>query len=94
MKHTAEEVWIIVRDAVAEVASPNGIAPEDITRDSMASELGLSSVDTIHIMIMLEERLGDELDLEGLVMKEGEYVTDLSLRALHEHLCERLALTA
>jgi len=94
MKLTREDIWIIVRDTIAEVASSNGIDPEDVTRDSRASELGLSSVDTIHTMIMLEERLGDDIDLESLVMRDGEYVADLSLSDLHEHLCQRLATTA
>jgi acyl carrier protein len=94
MNLTREDVWIIVRDTIAEVASGNGIDPEDITRESQASELGLSSVDTIHTMIILEERLGDDIDLESLVMRNGEYASDLSLSELHEHLCRRLAATA
>jgi len=94
MKPNPEELWTLVHGIVADLVSANGIDAADITRESMATELGLSSVDTIHMMIILEERLGDNLDLEPLVMHDGEYVTDLSLRDLHELLCRQLGLPA
>ncbi len=92
MTLTREELWSTVRDVVAEVLSPSGVAAEDITPDSLVSDLGLTSVDAIHTLIILEERLGKNLDFEELVMRDGEYVTDLSLHDLHGYLCRQLGV--
>lgn len=88
---SAEEVWVGVRELVAEMVEHAGVELEEIEPGTMlGADLGLSSVDTIYVMMSLEERFGDELDLEGLMVRDGEYRTDLSMRELHEFLCAQL----
>ena len=84
-----QELWTILHHVVAETVKANGIDAADIAPDSLlGAELGLTSVDTIHVMITLEERLGHTLDLESAVMVEDEYASDLTMRELHSKLCK------
>lgn len=95
MKPTREELWTIVRDILAEMVSANGIGPEDIQRDSLlAADLGFASVDTIHLMLNLEDRLGYNVDVEALVLRDGQYVSDLAAGDLHDYISRQLDLPA
>lgn len=95
MKPTRDELWTIVRDVVAEMVSANGIDPEDIQPDSMlVADLGFASVDTIHMMISLQDRVKSDLDMEGLVLKDGQYVPDLAVGDLHDYVSRQLDLPA
>jgi acyl carrier protein len=95
MTLTRDEVWTIVRDVVAEMVSGNGVDPGDIQRDSLlVADLGFASVDTIHMMINLEDRVGNDLDLEGVVMKDGQYLPDLSVGELQDYISRQLDLPA
>jgi acyl carrier protein len=95
MKPTRDELWTMVRDIVAEMVSANGIDPEDIQPGSLlVADLGFASVDTIHMMINLEDRVGNNLDLEALVLKDGQYVPDLSMGDLHDYVSRQLDLPA
>lgn len=85
---TREELWTVLHQVVAEMVEINGIDPEDVGLDSaLNSELGLTSVDAIHLMITLEERLGNEIDLESAIAVDGEYTSDMTMRDLHDQLC-------
>jgi acyl carrier protein len=89
-----EELWTVLHQVVAETVKANGIDAQDIERDSMVgAELGLTSVDTIHVMITLEERLGRTVDLESAVIVDGELASDMSMRELHERLCRIVEAT-
>lgn len=93
-KRTPEDVWNAVRGLVAEMVDQAGVEPEEIQPDTLLrADLGLSSVDTIHMVMSLEERFGDDLDLEALIMRGDEQVSDLSMRDLHDFLCQQLELT-
>ncbi|HVR95032.1 MAG TPA: hypothetical protein VMW27_00350 [Thermoanaerobaculia bacterium] len=95
MKPTREELWTILRDVVTEMVCANGIDPEDIQRDSLLmGDLGFASVDTIHLMINLEDRVGKTLDVEALVLKDGQYVADLAMGELHDFISGQLDLPA
>ncbi len=86
---TRQELWTILHQVVAEMVEVNGIDPEDIESTSLlGAELGLTSVDTIHLMITLEERLGEEIDLENAMAVDGEYASDMTMRDLQDQLCK------
>jgi len=90
-KRTPEDVWNTVRGLVGEMVDQAGVELEEIQPDTMLrADLGLSSVDTIHMVMSLEERFGDDLDLEALMMRGDEQVGDLSMRELHGFLCRQL----
>ena len=91
MKSTREELWTTLCDIVVELAGDAGLEPSDIGPDSMLNaELGLTSIDTIHMVVLLEDRVGGDLDLESLVVKDGEYVSDLAMSELNDFICQQL----
>ena len=80
MTVTSEQVWTALTAVVGELLSergedPGAFAPEQ----KIGATLGISSVEAIHLMIMLEDRLGAPLSFNDLAVRDGEYVDDLSL---------------
>lgn len=92
---TRQEVWTILHEVVAETVEVNGFDPEDVQPETLlSSELGLTSIDAIHVMLELEDRLDADIELQDVVIKDGEYVVDLSLKELHDYVCEALVAAA
>lgn len=92
---TRQEVWAILHEVVAETVEVNGFDPEDVQPETLlSSELGLTSIDAIHVMLELEDRLDADIELQDVVIKDGEYVVDLSLKELHDYVCEALVAAA
>ncbi len=88
---TRQDVWTIIHEVVAETVAVNGFDPDDIQPETLLhSELGLTSIDAIHVMLELEDRLGADIELEEVIIKDGEYVADLSVKELHDYVCEAL----
>ena len=48
----------------------------------IVSDLGFSSVDIIHLMASMEMRFNCKLPYDEIIMQDGHYVDDLSLREL------------
>lgn len=77
------DCWTLIVGTVTEVLEERGDEPGELTPATMLNaDLGISSVDAIHIVIMLEDRLGIPLSFETLAVKDGEYVEDLALSEL------------
>jgi len=90
MATSRNDVWGTIVDVVSEL-DDEGIDKNEIVRDArLRNDLGFSSVDSIHLMISLEDAFKQQLAIETLVMRNGEYAEDLSLGALHDHICEKL----
>ena len=49
-------------------------SPENITADSTFEELGVDSLDTVELLMELEEHLGIEIELDEKVTTVGELV--------------------
>ena len=58
----------------AYLAKQMDISAEDITRDTTFESLGIDSLDTVEMVMDLEEELGVELELEEKVTTVGELV--------------------
>ena len=58
----------------AYLAKQMDISAEDITRDTTFESLGIDSLDTVEMVMDLEEELGVELELEEKVSTVGELV--------------------
>lgn len=86
MSDAAEErVWNALIEVIGEILEDLGEDPGEITRETMlVGDLGLSSVEAIHIAIMLENRLRIALNFESLAVRDGEYVDDLSLGTIQD----------
>ena len=56
----------------AYLANQLDISPDDITPETTFESLGIDSLDTVEMVMDLEEQLGVELELEGKVATVGE----------------------
>lgn len=65
----------MVFEIVAElIAERNDCDVSEIKPESKFSELGIDSLDTVEMMMSLEERLGREIELDKKVETVGEFV--------------------
>lgn len=65
----------MIFDIVAELlAEKNGYDRSEITMDSNLRELGVDSLDVVDLLVELEERIGQEIDLEQKVETVGDLV--------------------
>lgn len=57
------------------IAERNDCDPATITMDSRFSDLSIDSMDTMELIVQLEEKIGREIDLEEPVETVGDLVT-------------------
>lgn len=82
---TRAEVWSTIVAVLTDLLEEQGSEPGTVTPQTMLNaDLGLASVDAIHLMIMLEDRFETPLNFEALAVRDGEYVQDLALGELFE----------
>ncbi len=85
---TSARVWTEIREVVTQLLAERGEEPGAMTADTrISADLGISSVDAIHMMITLEDRLATPLNFQEIAVRDGEYVEDISLGDLHVFLC-------
>lgn len=61
--------------AVAETISERTDCPiEDVKNDSTFRDLGIDSLDTVELVMELEDKLGITIELEGKLATVGEFV--------------------
>ena len=65
---------MIFEKLVAVLADHVDCAPSSVTMDTTFEELGVDSLDTVEMVMDLEESLGIELELEKKVESVGELV--------------------
>lgn len=66
----------MVFDAIAElIAERNDCDKSEITMDSTFRDLGIDSLDTVEMLMSLEDRLGKEIELEQPVETVGDLVS-------------------
>ena len=56
------------------LAAQLDISPDEITRDTTFESLGIDSLDTVEMVMDLEEQLGVDLELEEKLTTVGELV--------------------
>jgi acyl carrier protein len=90
---TSARVWTDIGEVVTQLLAERGEEPGSMTADTnIGADLGISSVDAIHMMIMLEDRLATELNFQELAVRDGEYVQDISLGELRAFLCRSVGV--
>lgn len=88
-----DRVWSDIVDVITQLLADRGEEPAGLAAGTKVSaELGLSSVDTIHMMIMLEDKLELPLNFQDLAVRDGEYVEDLTLGELQAFICRSAGL--
>lgn len=69
------EVYIMVFDAIAElIAERNNCDKSEITMESSFKDLGIDSLDTVEMLMNLEDKLDKEIELEQAVETVGDLV--------------------
>lgn len=65
----------MIFEAVAKlIAERNDCDPSEITRDTKFSDLGIDSLDTVEMLMELEDEIGVEVELDEKVETVGELV--------------------
>lgn len=83
MKPTPEQIHESIRDILREMTKGWDMEGEEFGPETqLVSGLGFSSVDIIHLMASLELRFNRRMPYDEVVMRDGQYVDDLSLREL------------
>lgn len=71
----------MVFEAIAElIAERNDIDPSTITPDMKFSDLGIDSLDTVEMLMNLEDKIGQEIELEEKVETVGDLVAYIEAR--------------
>ena len=90
---TTEDCWAAITATVAAILEEQGVEAGELGEATMLNaDLGITSVEAIHLVIMLEDRLDAPLSFEKLAVRDGEYVEDLSLGELLRVLVASLQL--
>ena len=64
-----------VFQAIAElIAERNDSDPADVTRDTRFQDVGIDSLDTVEMLMNLEDKIGVEIELSQKVETVGELV--------------------
>jgi len=76
---TKDEIWKVIVNSISELLENQGQIPVPITPESaLRRDLGVSSVETVHLFLLLEDRLEQPLEFEKLALENGEYRTELT----------------
>jgi acyl carrier protein len=85
MKPTPEQIHESIADIVRGMTKGWDLDADQLGPETrLVSDLGFSSVDIIHLMASTEMRFNRKLPYDEIVMRDGRYVDDLSLRELIE----------
>ncbi len=94
MKIESREVfWDHLLMSLTELLAGRGEALGEVTRETqLSADLGISSVEVIHLLVLLEDVVGQPLDFQELAVRDGEYVQELSVGELMDFVCKTLNL--
>ena len=83
MSRTDEQIRDDIKEILGEMISTWGLDDEAIEGGTnLVADLGLSSVDLIHLMASVEMRFHRKLPYDEIIMKDGQYANDISVDEL------------
>lgn len=86
------EVKALVRTTLKEFVEDWGLEVEITPDTRIVEDLEFDSIDVIQLTVAIEEAAGGrKLGFQGLLMRDGRYVDDLTLRELQDFVAARLA---
>ncbi len=94
--NTSEAVQETVIEIAKDLVQDWGVEPDGgITGSTkLAADLQFASVDIIQLCVAIEQHYGQKIGFQNLLMKDGSYVSDLSLSQMAEFVDERIKGTA
>jgi len=92
--HTAENIERNLIAITQDLVQDWGVEPDGgITgRTKLAADLEFASVDIIQLCVAIEQHYGRKMGFQNLLMKEGSYVSDLSLAQMAQFIDGRMKL--
>jgi acyl carrier protein len=82
-------LWDTIVGVLEEQMAPRGLQREDFAPSATLSEIGVSSLDGMNLMVTLEDTLGCRLGFQNLVSEDGLLAGDLTLAELLEIVDQR-----
>lgn len=92
---TRTECLQVVEQVIAELLEEMGQEAETIELTTMLNaDLGITSIDAIHLMVLLEDNLGQAMSFQELAIRNGRYVDDIAVGELLDFVADNLHLPA
>ena len=84
-----DRIWKALEASIENILSEQGRSSGPIMRDTLISEdLGLVSMDFVHLLLILEEKLGQTFEFEKIALRDGVYRADLTVGELADFMAE------
>jgi acyl carrier protein len=84
-----QRIWKALEESIENLLSEQGRSSGPIMRDTLISEdLGLISMDFVHLLLALEEKLGQTFEFEKVALRDGVYRADLTVGDLADFMAE------
>lgn len=82
-----DAIWNTITEAVTELLKNEGRAGAALTpQTSLNRDLEISSLDLVHLLLALEEKMGQSFPFESIALINGQYRDDLTLGELHDFM--------
>jgi acyl carrier protein len=93
---TRTQIWADIHETLKQLLEEQGQELGEINRQSaLSADLGLASIDMIHLLITLEDKLEMQLQFDELATgPEGQFRDDLTLGDLNDFIEAKLASRA
>jgi acyl carrier protein len=90
--NTTETIQGTVIEIVKDLVQDWGVEPEGGIAGStrLAADLEFASVDIIQLCVAIEQHYGQKIGFQDLLMKNGSYVSDLSLTQIAEFVAGKI----
>lgn len=90
---TKPEVWDAIIACLRELMEEQEQDLGDVNQDTyLGADLGISSIDTIHLLVALEDRFERPLSFDELAsLPDGQFRKDLKAGELLEFACSKLS---
>lgn len=83
-----EDIFATITGILNTMLEDMGIEEEIDGNSKIVEDLGFSSVDSLHIMASIDIELEKKLPYEKLVLRGGQYVSDLTVQELVDFVFE------
>lgn len=91
MQTTAKEITQAIVDILNETIEMYELPKVEITRATQLSgSLGFTSIDMMHVLASVDMRFSTHLPYDSLIMKNGQYISDLSVGEIADFVEENL----
>lgn len=90
MKPSAQEIESSIMEILKEMTEDWDLEMDELEPDAgLVEELCFSSVDFLHLMAAVEMKVGRKLNYEELLVEDGSYRTELTVRELAKFVDEK-----